>query len=115
MVDKLMYIPNEIPKITPAVNYNLWLKRFDTQLNEPTYQNSIKVLRFIKSTLGTSVINSPMSPPFLIIDTYPKLTKKLTVIKALLSSTNLEWAFATLGCFSGNNNIDFFLNCFFNS
>ena len=41
-----------IHKIKPSVNYNQWLKRLDTQLNEPTNQNSI--------------INSPMSPSSLI-------------------------------------------------
>ena len=43
----------------------------ETQLNEPTNQNSIKVSKFIKlinkktflQIFGTSVINSPMSPP----------------------------------------------------
>ena len=35
-------------KITPFVDYNKWLKRLDTQLNEPTNQNkadSPKLLR----------------------------------------------------------------------
>ncbi len=32
-----------IHKITYSVDYNLWLKRLDTPLIEPTNQNSIKV------------------------------------------------------------------------
>ena len=32
-----------IHKIIPSVDYNLLLKRLDTQLNEPTYQNLIEV------------------------------------------------------------------------
>ena len=65
MADKLMFI-----KITP-VDYTQWLKRLDTQLNEPTNQNSIKVPKVVKltnkkhyyKTLGASdVINSPLSP-----------------------------------------------------
>ena len=37
MADYLMHIPNEDDKITSSVDYNQWLKRFDTeQLNEPT-------------------------------------------------------------------------------
>ncbi len=36
-----------IHKITPSVDYNLWLKRFDTQHNEPTNQIS-KVSKVIK-------------------------------------------------------------------
>ena len=41
-----------IYKITPSIDHNQWLKRLDTQLNEPTNENSI--------------INSPMSPSSLI-------------------------------------------------
>ena len=37
-------------KITPYVYYNWWLKRFDTQPNEPTNQNSIKVLLVVNPT-----------------------------------------------------------------
>ena len=36
-------------KIIPPVDYNSRLKRFDTQLNEPTNQNSIKVSEVFKS------------------------------------------------------------------
>ena len=32
-----------IHKFTPSVNYNKWLKRLDTQLNETTNQNSINL------------------------------------------------------------------------
>ena len=45
---KIMYIPMMIHKITPTVDYNLWLKRLDTQLNEPSNQNSINVPKFVK-------------------------------------------------------------------
>ena len=37
-------------KITPSVDYDLWLKRLHTQLNEPTHKNSIKVLKDVKQT-----------------------------------------------------------------
>ena len=54
------------------VNYNKWLKRFDTQLDKQTNQNSkspkLLIQRIRKhhyETLGTSVINSPLSPPSL--------------------------------------------------
>ena len=64
-----MYIPYEdTSKITPSVDYTLWLKRLDTQHNDPTNKNLIKVLKVVKptnkKTLETSVINSIMSPPF---------------------------------------------------
>ena len=61
-----------IYKINPSVNYNQWLKRFDNQLKEPTNQSLIKVpksliqrirKRYYK-TLGTTVINSPMSTSY---------------------------------------------------
>ena len=61
MANKLMY--NDDQKISHSVDYNL--KRLDTQLNEPTSHNTIKVTRVVKpmnkKTLGTSVINSLMS------------------------------------------------------
>ena len=38
-------------KITPSVGYNLWLKRWDTQLNELTNQSSINVPKTNKKTL----------------------------------------------------------------
>ena len=51
------------------VDYNEWLKRLDAQLNNEN-QNTTKVPKVIKltnkkkinKTLGTSVINSPISP-----------------------------------------------------
>ena len=33
----------DLHKITPADDYNWWLKRLDTQQNESTNQNSLKV------------------------------------------------------------------------
>ena len=59
-----------IHKITPSADYNKWLKRLDTQSNEPTNQNSKEVPKVVHpmykkryyKTLGTSVMNSPMSP-----------------------------------------------------
>ena len=44
-----MYIPN-YDTYTPSVDYNNWLKHLDTQLNEPTNQNSIKVLKVVNPT-----------------------------------------------------------------
>ena len=66
-----------IHKIIPTVDYNLWLKRLDIQLNEPTNQNSLKVPKVVKSTnkkmcyktFETREINNPMSPPSLTIAT----------------------------------------------
>ena len=39
-----------IHKITPSIDYIKRLKSLDTQLIEPTNQNSIKVLKVVKST-----------------------------------------------------------------
>ena len=60
-----MYIPND-DKFAPTVNYN-WLKRLDTQNNDPTNQNSMKFYKAVKptrirehyyKTLGTIVITA---------------------------------------------------------
>ena len=37
-------------KITPSVDYNQWLKRLDTKLNEPINQNSFEVPKVDKPT-----------------------------------------------------------------
>ena len=37
-------------KIAPSVDYNKWLKRLNTKLNEPTNLNSVKVLKVDKLT-----------------------------------------------------------------
>ena len=65
-----MYIPMSIHKITPSVNYNKRWKRFDTQLNKLLIKKQKQVLKVFEppirngyyKTLGTSVINSSMSP-----------------------------------------------------
>ena len=51
-----------IHKIIPSVYYNYWLKRLDTQRNETTNKFNEPSN---KRTLGTSVVNSAMSPPSL--------------------------------------------------
>ncbi len=73
MADKLLYTFN-----ADTQNYRflrLKLKRLDTHFNEPTNQNSLKVPKMVKptniiklyyKTLGTSVINNPVSPPSLL-------------------------------------------------
>ena len=48
MDNKLMYIPNDDIQNYPSVDQ--WLKRFDTQYNEQTYQTRIKVPKGVKPT-----------------------------------------------------------------
>ena len=36
--------------ISLSVDYDLWLKRLDTQLNGPIIQNSLKFLKIVEST-----------------------------------------------------------------
>ena len=60
MADKLKYIPYDDTQITRSVDYNQWLKHLDTQLNDSTNHNYT-----LLTTLGTSVSNSPLSPPSL--------------------------------------------------
>ena len=71
MAEKILYMMM-IHKITPSVDKNKWLKRLNTQLNETTNHDLFtKVPKVVKptnkktllKTLGTSVINSPMSHP----------------------------------------------------
>ena len=49
MADKLMYIPNDDTQKYPFCRLQ-WLKRLDTQLNKQTNQNSLKVLKVVKTT-----------------------------------------------------------------
>ena len=39
MDDILMYIPNDDKQNTPSLDYNWWLKRLETQLNDPINRN----------------------------------------------------------------------------
>ena len=39
-----------IHKITPFEDYNQWLKRLNTELNEPTNKKSRKVTKVVKPT-----------------------------------------------------------------
>ena len=50
MADKLMYNRNDDTPNSPFVDYNKGLKSLDTQLNKPTNQNSIEVLKVVKPT-----------------------------------------------------------------
>ena len=38
-------------KIFSSVDYNLWLKRLEIQLNKPTNQNPLKVPEVVKPTI----------------------------------------------------------------
>ena len=67
MDDKLMFISNVNKQNSPSVYKSSWLKAIEQS-------KEIKILKFIKfffrfgcETLGTTVINSPMSPPSLNI------------------------------------------------
>ena len=50
MTDKLIHIPNVDTQITSSVNYNYWLKHLNTQFNEPTNKNPLKVPKVVKPT-----------------------------------------------------------------
>ena len=45
-----------INKITSSVDYNKWLKRFNTQLNKSTDQNSIEVPKVVKPTKNKTLL-----------------------------------------------------------
>ena len=46
MAVKSMFIPNDDTQITPSVDYNYWLKRLNTNLNQPNNQNKLEVPKF---------------------------------------------------------------------
>ena len=48
MADKLIYILNDDTKYFYFLDYNYWLKRLDTELNEPINQIYIKVPKVVK-------------------------------------------------------------------
>ena len=43
-------------KITLSVDYNKWFKHLDTQPNEPTNENSIKVLKIVDPTNKKTIL-----------------------------------------------------------
>ena len=50
MADKLKYILNDDIQNYPFCIIHLRLKRLDTQLNEPTNQNSLKIPKVVNPT-----------------------------------------------------------------
>ena len=76
-----------IHQITPFVDYNYWLKRLETQLMKSTNQNPMEVPKLLSQqirkryykTSGTSVINSPMSPP--LLSYMASIVKKFRLMK----------------------------------
>ena len=63
MADKLIYIPNDIGQYYPfsRLQFLHWLKRLNTQLNEPNNKNSMKVPKLLsqqkKKTLSLNFGN----------------------------------------------------------
>ena len=62
-----------IHKITPSVDYNKWLKGLDTQLIEPTNQDSVKDSKVVETTNKTYFGNQcnkqpniPSLPDFIV-------------------------------------------------
>ena len=95
MADKFMYIyPMMIHKITTSVDENYWLKRLNTQFNESTNQNSVvqpsqRLRKCYYKTLGTSVINSSLSP----LSLSALLAISFINIFSLLGSRTLDYFF----------------------
>ena len=74
MAKELIYISNDVTQ----GRYNQWLKRLETQLNKPTNQDSIKVIKVVKptnkknhKTVGTSVTNSQYPLPLWLKLSWP--------------------------------------------
>ena len=68
MADKYLYIPLDDTQNYPFCRLQLVVESLETQLNRPTNQNSLKFSKFKPirkrnlNTLGTSVMNSSLSP-----------------------------------------------------
>ena len=56
MAHKLIYIPNYVTRNYPFCRLILKIESLDTQLNEPTDQNSIKVSKVVKPTKQKLII-----------------------------------------------------------
>ena len=56
---------NDDTKNYPSEDYNYWLNRLDTQLNELTNKKQ-RIRKKYYKILGTIVINITMSPPSLV-------------------------------------------------
>ena len=75
MANKSMQLPNNDLQNYPFCRLQLKVERLDTHLIKPTNKNSIKVLKVFKlsnqkmfyKTLGTNVIDSPISSPSLTL------------------------------------------------
>ena len=63
MADKFMYIPNDDTQ-NYTVGYNYWLNLLETQLNQPTNHNSIKIPKVVKLTKRKRYYKT-LSPPSL--------------------------------------------------
>ena len=86
-----MDILNDNTQNYPFFREQLVVETLNTQLNVPTYVNSIKVPKRNYKTLVTSVIKSPMTPPSLL-HTYSihmcKLSSHRFINKYSLSISN---------------------------
>ena len=90
MTNKFIYIPSDNTQITPSVEYVSWIKCLDTLLNGQTYQINEKSPKLTNKkryykTLGTSVINSPMSHPSL--HSVTGYSEKMRVNKKCINTT----------------------------
>ncbi len=88
MADKLMYNPNDDTQNYPICRLQLVVKRLDTKLNEPTNHNSLKsppllsqrIRKRYYKTMGTSVINNPLSLFAFMVDSSSRLSKQESIL-----------------------------------
>ena len=78
--------PIIIQRVIHSADYNNLLKHLETSFHKLSNKNSIRVPTFVNpmndkrfnKTLGTCVINSPMSPPSLAYVSYEVFLQSLT-------------------------------------
>ena len=51
MADKFIYISNDDIEISLSVDYNVWMKNLNTQLNKPTNKKSIKGPKVVETNV----------------------------------------------------------------
>ena len=89
MAKKFMYIPNDDTQNTPSVDYNLWSKRLDTQLNKQTNQKK-EIVKLYNSCFCRNMMLSSSSRTYSSIFLFLRFSPDKFRVR--LPSYNSSWA-----------------------